>query len=569
MTIPSNAQGDPQSQSQQSFQAVFLVLTLAAAGMAALLALLPAAGHDQLWFLMMARRWLSGAQLYGPEIFDSNPPLIVWLSALAVLLGHALHLSTTFAAKLLVTLLETATSFLSLYFLRRARPNTRRYELPALLFAAIVLFYVIPARDFGQRDQILAFLIFPYILAAAIPFRTHSLTPARCIAGILAAVAICLKPHHALIPIAVELTLLTPAILRSKRNSSQLNPEPSPLSPNPAPFSSRLQNLFRPEPFLIILLGATYLAAIHRLTPLYFTNALPILRDTYWAIGHLSVPALALEAIELLILAALAISLYLRRRQPVNDFTQIPNPYSLIPVLLAAATAATIAYFIQGTGWYYQQLPAIDIFAAALTLQLLDLAAEKPITLSRWLPTATAAVSILALSLTTYFTGSPFTLDRSFAITSPDPAFFTALTPDTPVAILTTSVDAAMMPIERYHLTWAQRMNNLWLLPAILRSETPDSGTPPKRILPADTIAQLDTLQHRWVVEDLTRWHPTLILIDRCQKADVHCQELEDRHDDLLAFFLRDPAFANLWTHYTYTGTRGEFDAYTLNPSPK
>jgi len=514
------------STSQQTFRTTCLILTLAAAGMAALLALLPAAGHDQLWFLIMAHRWLAGAQLYGPQAFDSNPPGIVWLSALPVLLAHVLHIPTTFAAKLLVTVLETATSFLSLYFLQKARP-TPSYEIPALLFAAITLFYVIPARDFGQRDQILAFLIIPYILAAATPQR---LTLARIAAGILAATAICLKPHHALIPLAIELTLLL----------------------KPFPSQTRLRTLLRPEPILITLIGALFLATIHHLTPLYFTSALPILHQTYWAIGHLSIPALSLEAIELLILAAISISLRPRTR--------------VILLLQIAALAATAAYFLQGTGWYYQQLPAIDLFAAALTLQLLDIAAAKPLTLPTWLPKATAALSILALALTTYFTGSPFTPDRAFAITNPDPTFFTSLAPDTPVAILTTSVDAAMMPIERYHLTWAQRMNNLWLLPAILRSESPSAGTPPTRTLPPATIAQLDTLQHRWMVEDLTRWHPTLILIDRCQDPTVHCQELEDRHDNLLAFFLRDPAFATLWTHYTYTGSHGDFDAYTLNP---
>jgi hypothetical protein len=551
MTIPPNSQGTAnnlQTQSRQSLKNIFWILTLAAAGMAALLALLPAAGHDQLWFLMMARRWLAGAQLYGPEVFDSNPPLIVWLSAVPILLGHALHLSTTFTAKLLVTLLETGTSFLSLYFLRRARTNTRPYEIPALLFAAIALFYVVPARDFGQRDQILAFLILPYVLAAAISVRTHSLTLMRCLAGILAAAAICLKPHQALIPIAVELTLLfIPSALMSSERADQQKPRLA---------ISRLRNLFRPETIFIVILGAAYLSAIHRLTPLYFTTALPILRDTYWAIGHLSIPALALEAIELLILAAVSIGLSIAHKLRST----------IVFLLQTAAIAATIAYFLQGTGWYYQQLPAIDLFGAALTLQLLDLVEQKAFAIPRWLPSATAALSTLALALTTYFTGSPFTLDRSFAITSPDPAFFTTLAPGTPVAILTTSVDAAMMPIERYHLTWAQRTNNLWLLPAILRSETPGAGMAPNRILPAATIAQLDALQHRWMVEDLTRWRPTLILVDRCQKASIHCQELEDRDDDLVAFFLRDPAFAAIWSHYTFAGFRGEFDAYTLKP---
>ena len=52
----------------------FLILTLAACGMAALLALLPAAGHDQMWLLYAARLTLNGAPLYGSQVFETNPP---------------------------------------------------------------------------------------------------------------------------------------------------------------------------------------------------------------------------------------------------------------------------------------------------------------------------------------------------------------------------------------------------------------------------------------------------------------------------------------------------------------
>jgi hypothetical protein len=584
--------------SERGLRRLFLLLAIAAAAMAALLALLPPAGHDQLWFLLMAHRWLQGAQLYGPGIngnalFDSNPPAIVWLSTLPALLSRTLHLPVTFVARSFVLLAEAATFFLSLSFLRRIRPATlsppspqRAYEPPALLFAAIVLFCIVSARDFGQRDQMLSFLILPYVLAAATTWDRAPLGPAprhrlsRAAAGILAAIGICLKPHYALIPVAVELTLLLGRQVPNRKLETELGPlaqAPAPGSTasaalpiqppaehTPAP-TSPLKTLLRPEPILILLIGLAYLAAIRHFTPFYFTLALPILRDTYWAIGHLSLTALALQAVELCILAAIAIALFLLRK-PRSQTTLM---------LLVAAGAATLVYFIQGTGWYYQQLPAIAFFGAALTLELLDIlqarANRRPLEPPAWATPAIAALCMLALGLTTYFTGSPFTRTRAYAPifadpSVPDPAFFASLAPHTPVAILTTSVEAAMMPVQRFHLTWAQRTDNLWLLPAILRSEKPiPNQAPPHKITPAN-LAALDALQHRWMVEDLSRWRPQLILVDRCQSPQIHCQELEDRHDNLLAWFLRDPAFAALWTHYAYTGTRGAFDAYTLRP---
>jgi hypothetical protein len=517
----------------------------------------------------MAHRWLAGAQIYGPQAFDSNPPGIVWLSAIPILLAQTLQLSTTVIAKLLVILAESSASVLSFHFLRLSRTGLTRpkrdltlrtsYELAALLFAAFILFYLAPARDFGQRDHILSFLILPYLLAAAVPPALHRRTAARSLAGIAAAIGICLKPHHALIVLAVELSLL-------------LIPSLS----NRAPWATRFRRLLRPEPILITLLGLAYLAAIHHLTPLYVTLALPTLRDTYWAIGGLSLPALLTQAIELAFLAAAALIL----------FAQIRPRSPAITLLLIAGLAAFAAYLIQGTGWYYQQLPAIACFGAALTLQLLDLLATRlnpeshashPLTIPKWLTPATAALSILALALTTHFTGYPFTPARIYApvfadASMPDPAFFSNLPPTTPIAILTTSVEASMMPVARFHLTWSQRTNNLWLLPAILRSESPDpTQRPPKTPRTPARLTALDAMQHRWMVEDLTHWHPQLILIERCQDPTITCQELQNhdgqpRHDNLLAWFQRDPAFTTLWTHYTYAGTRNHFDAYTRNP---
>lgn len=577
------------------------ILIAAALGMAALLAILPAAGHDQLWFLLMGERWLRGATLYGPALFDSNPPLIVWLSAIPVWLGEHLYIPAPAIGKVLILFAEAASAALSLAFLRRLSPGLSRLQLTGLAFAYVTIFAIVPARDLGQRDHLTAIFCLPYILAAALGTSPDPSNPSsrrdlllHTSAGLFAAVGICLKPHQALIPIAVELTRL---YLRIRAPQSQTRPPATstaqPSEPvlsaeaqashhglstetresaanrggsgeSPAfrsghlPRQSPLRSLLRPEPPILILSGLLFLAAIHRLAPAYFTLALPTLRDTYWAIGHLAPLQLLAESLQLHILAAITLTLFALRRTSTAK-----NPLRpAILILIVAALTATLAYYLQGTGWYYQQLPAISLFASALALQLLHLPDRLPDT--PWLPRVSAALALLALALTTHFTGYPFTRDRSFPITSPDPTFFTHLPPNTPVALITTSVDDSMMPVARYHLLWAQRTNNVWTLPAILRSEAPQ-GTPPKHTIPPDRLASLDRQQHRWMVEDLNRWRPQLILVARCQSPEIHCQELEDRHDNLLAWFLQDPAFAQIWGHYRYLRTSGNYDAYVRN----
>jgi hypothetical protein len=66
------------------------------------------------------------------------------------------------------------------------------------------------------------------------------------------------------------------------------------------------------------------------------------------------------------------------------------------------------------------------------------------------------------------------------------------------------------------------------------------------------------------MVEDLNHWRPSLILVLRCEDPKVSCQILEDRHDNLLAWFQRDPAFRATFGHYRFLRSSGSYDAYTL-----
>ena len=81
-------------------------------------------------------------------------------------------------------------------------------------------------------------------------------------------------------------------------------------------------------------------------------------------------------------------------------------------------------------------------------------------------------------------------------------------------------------------------------------------------MIPPERLAQLTAMQRQFMVEDLTRWRPKLILVERCQDPAMHCQALEDRHDDLLAFFLADPAFRAIFGQYRFVRSAGMYDAY-------
>ena len=459
----------------------FQILTAAAAGMAILLALVPQTGHDQLWLLLAGARMGPHGKPYGPEVLESNPPLAIWLSAAVVGVGRLLHLPVTFVFKTLIVLLvgvSGAVCFRLLRTMQLAEPNRFPAATQAngwiLTFVWTMIFGVLPARDFGQRDHVLALLIVPYLIAAARPLVPDSgRWPVLTRLGVSAAAAlgVALKPHHVVIPVAVELLLL----VRSRR----------------------LRVL---EPAVFLAVGVAYLSAIQVLAPTFLTEVLPLVRDTYWAFGQLTPVQLAAAATELNVLALVTIVLFLSR--------EAINP--LPTVLITAGLAALLRLSPAG---HRMVLPAT---ARAESVQrrgsaCLCWSASRG-GLAGWCLTGwclrRAGLGFTALVLTAVF--SDFHLVQGSLEQpqqDPDSSFFTGLAPGTPVATLTTSVDDSVPPAFRYRLTLAQRYPHLWLLPAIMRNQ---SGPPLSKRHRLDPIrlAELEGLQHRMMVEDLERWRP-------------------------------------------------------------
>ena len=148
----------------------FAVLTLGAMGMTTILALMPVTGHDQLWLLLAAQRMLASHSLnpYGPTVFESNPPLAIWLSALVVSLAKSLGASLTVTFKVAMSLLAAVVAWVCGRLLHRLRPQLTRANGCFLLFAFVLIFGAVPARDFGQRDFVLTLLVLPYLIGAAL-----------------------------------------------------------------------------------------------------------------------------------------------------------------------------------------------------------------------------------------------------------------------------------------------------------------------------------------------------------------------------------------------------------------
>jgi hypothetical protein len=177
---------------------------------------------DQTWLLFAARRMLDGPWRGFESLADSNPPLIIWLSAIPVAIGRALDIRLAAALQGCLAALVAFSVLWSTILLRRG--TTANSTWFAGWFALVLLFATVvhPWMHYGQREHIMLLLVLPYLIMAA--GRIEGQLPSSreaVVAGLCGGIGFMLKPHHLLVVLAVEALLL----IRARHVRSLYRPE--------------------------------------------------------------------------------------------------------------------------------------------------------------------------------------------------------------------------------------------------------------------------------------------------------------------------------------------------------
>ncbi|MDI1286017.1 MAG: hypothetical protein PSV46_16645 [Reyranella sp.] len=483
----------------------------------------PPINHDVAAILDVSTRWIGGEKLY-VEIIDENLPLTFVVHALPVLTAKLLPGSVTFWFTAWVVAGIFA-SFVACRRLVRLVPSADHALTEALLPPVLLfLFSVLPNEHFGQREHIMFVACAPYLIASMARAEGVVLGRIAAIAiGLVAGVALAMKPHYLAIPAAVELYLM---VRRGWRVT-----------------------LLDPIPWSIGLMAVAHLVAMYTIFADFGFVVMPLAVEAYAPIGEsgwrdvLGSNVLAPTLIALLIFGIIAIV-----------FTKTISAR----VLVAFGVGAAISAIAQAKGWPYHVLPALSaaIMLAALTVSQ---------TVDRYLPISRSShrlpVSVISATLMVllYFQAAlytpPFYKQRQFedSIGGRLQHIIEQNAPHRSILALSPGIYPLWPMINYIDGRMSMRFLSLWVLQGVYATcdDFPALYNPP------DTMDESEKYVFDAVSDDFAREQPDLLIVDRVAGIP-RCQGKEF---DYLEYFLQNRTFADTFEGYEHLM---DFDRYRI-----
>lgn len=319
--------------------------------------------HDCALYLQQAEMLLDGAVPYC-DFVDSNPPLVVYLNVLPVILARTLGVSVILAFQGLVVAL-LALSALEIHFLLgRPRMGLAPAGRGLVLLMWMALYFIVDLHgDTGQREHLFVMLYVPFLFLRILRHRGGSVAGwLATMLGVQAGIGVSLKPHFLLAAIGVEIVLMLSS-RRGKQSGWALG------------IGDWRSTVLQPENFALGAVVTAYVAhwllVPAAMREAFFCRWLPLVRRGYYAYNLpyrevaetiLGSP-ISLAALAGALLAALRAT---RRRTRLRHH---------LAALAALAGMALAVVFLQQKGWSYHRIP-LDA-AGLLCLAVLAAGGER------------------------------------------------------------------------------------------------------------------------------------------------------------------------------------------------
>lgn len=468
---------------------------------------------DVSWLMEASNRLLHGGT-YAKDFFENNPPMILYLYALPVLLAKGLHISSIITVRVCVFIL----AFGSLLFCMRILDHllSEQNQLFKIFFILGLAFcyLILPAYEFGQREHVMLMLVMPYLLLVI--GRLQAMKPSLLLsmgAGVMAGIGFAIKPYFLATLVLVELFYLL------KRRC--------PLA------------WFRVDTVCIAGVIGLYLMSIFWVTPTYLSTILPFVENLYLHSWKASWFVLISNTIFATWVVAMVYVFMLRKYIRRKHF---------FDVLTIASTGFMVSYLWQRKYWYYHMVPMLAV-SMLILLMLLCICL-----IAHWRDLKSRAMMIHAgvLFLTLLF----FPMTIIFKINAHDiKCYFSKqcvthqlidavkkAAKGKTLYVFSAGVAPAARIIAYSGVNNASRFGSFWMLPGMLAMQHDVHLT----LQQQHTLNQSVRFLRHAVVEDFKRNKPVFVLVNNTRlKID-----LGQMRFDYIQFFSRNAQFKQLWKRY-------------------
>jgi hypothetical protein len=370
-----------------------------------------------------------------------------------------------------------------------------------LAYAALIL-AAMPWMHVGQREQIVLIGALPYAALVAARCDARAVSPLLAMAiGIGAGLGFALKHYFLIAPGALELWLLA--------------------------CTGRRWRPLRPETLAIAGVGAAYAAAL-LIEHDYLTRMVPLVRLAYGQFGPRSVHFLFNPYV---FVAGMLIAFTAVHARLLSN-----GRSSIAAALFVAALAFTASYLIQFKGWPYHTIPMLGCGSLALAALFAETA--SPPRLLCLLAPALLAFPLVA-SASEAMHPTPPNADALNAVAG--------LTAGDQVGFLVTDTAIPSMLSLQYGFRNPSRYNGIWMMHAVVGNELHGNRDPRIAAFGREVVAN--------TTMDFRCRPPKRIITERPRPGQ--------RGLGILAFYNRDPRFAELLSHYRVR-SRTSFETFEL-----
>ena len=278
-------------------------------------------------YLIYAANQLLAGGKYAADIFETNPPMILYLYMPICFLHKWLHIEIILLARIYGLFLTSVSSLCCFVLLKKLiEPNDRIY-FKVLFYTILVVYFILPMNDILQREHILLIALLPYLLSAALRLENKPIsTFSAVVIGVCAGLGFALKPYF-----LVTFCLIEGFFIIKKR---------------------QIFAWVRIESLIISSILVLYFCSIWVFQPDYLRIILPLVSRYY-------LPFIKGPLINILLLYSIPFCLAMLLSYAL---TYKQDKYRTIgTILFLGLLGMTIAIFITQAPWYYHVLPAFGL----------------------------------------------------------------------------------------------------------------------------------------------------------------------------------------------------------------